>query len=474
MILTDSISQQPLIMALDVGTMSVRAATYTQDGTLVNLAAQSIGLNRISDTEIEQDPHEMRVALFQVMDEVVADAEDRQCQIVTAGLTTQRSSVVAWNHESGEPLSPILSWQDRRAAHYLTALESASSEIKRTSGLFLSPHYGASKLRWLLDCRLDSEARDTLQIGPLASFIVHSIVEGNPQIVDHVNASRTQLMDLSARNWSGPLLKKFCLPRKLLPSCQPTQSDFGVLKHNGIPLTAVNGDQNAAIHGSGAIEPGTCIVNIGTGAFVLLATGNRPIHHPRLLASIANSDAESATYLLEGTVNSAGAALTWAEESWGVENLSMQLGDWLTSVKEPPVFMNTIGGLGSPLWKEGPAPHFIGDGDIPEKAVAIVESFLFLIQLNLDAMKNTGHVIKRIRISGGLAMIDELCQRLADLSERVVVRSAESQSTARGIAWLASNQDKRWDNSEEACFFPAGNRPLQARYRRFCAELGWR
>ena len=132
---------------------------------------------------------------------------------------------------------------------------------------------------------------------------------------------------------------------------------------------------------------------------MLLATGNRPIHHPRLLASIANSNSKGATYLLEGTVNSAGAALNWAAEQWNVPNISEQLAQWLVDVEAPPIFINTIGGLGSPHWIDGPAAHFIGEGTIAQKAVAIIESVLFLIQINFEAMRNTGQLVKRIRIS---------------------------------------------------------------------------
>ena len=461
------------ILSLDVGTLSVRAALYDASGNLETMVSKPIHLNRLSETEVEQNPIEMRDALFVVMNEVLAVASAENKTIIAAGLTTQRSSIVAWNRKTGEPLSPILSWQDRRAAAYLKLLASKGAKIKKKSGLFLTPYYGASKLRWLLDnCPPLLEEPDLI-FGPLAAFIVHSIVESHPCIVDHVNASRTQLMDLEARDWSPALLQNFKLPSKLLPRCQPTQSYYGTLTGTEIPLTAVNGDQNAAIHGSGKVDEGTLIVNIGTGAFVLLSTGNRPIHHPRLLASIANSNENSATYLLEGTVNSAGAALNWASEQWNVSNLSEQLAGWLSEVENPPIFINTIGGLGSPHWTTGPATRFIGDGTLAEKAVAIAESIIFLIQINFEAMRNTGQVIKRIRISGGLAALDNLCQLLADISKRAVVRSAETQSTARGIAWLASNQSESWENQTEDFFLPKSNRPLQARYRKFCAELGW-
>lgn len=462
-----------LILALDVGTLSVRAAVYDQQGKLQALTSQPIGLERLSETKIEQNPQELKEGLANVMHNVLAKPIVQERGIAVAGLTTQRSSVVAWNQETGEALSPVLSWQDRRAADYLKPLGNKRTAIKRKSGLFLSPHYGASKLRWLLDHCPPLKTEENLIFGPLAAFIVYNLVQGNPRTVDHVNASRTQLMDLVERDWSDELLHQFDLEKRLLPACQPTQSFYGRIVGTEIPLTAVNGDQNAAIHGSGPVDQGTCIVNVGTGAFILLATGKRPIYHPRLLASIANSTATDATYLLEGTVNSAGAAIQWAAEQWDEPNLVPQLAGWLATVEAPPIFVNTIGGLGSPLWIDGPPPYFIGEGNVAEKAVAIVESIVFLLKINLEAMRNTGQVVKRIRISGGLSALDGLCQRLADISQRAVIRSEERQATARGIAWLASNQSEGWPSHDEKYFLPKQNRPLHGRYRQFCAQLGW-
>ncbi len=474
-----SVVDSDLILALDVGTLSVRAIVYDQMGQLVASASQPVKLNRISDIEIEQNPDEIFSNLVAAMDEVLSHADVVGRNISVAGLSSQRSSVVCWDRETGKPLSPVISWQDRRAYTYLDPLERQAHKIKEISGLILSPHYGASKLRWLLDNNAKLSNGQDFMFGPLAAFIVKNLVENHPEIVDHVNASRTQLMDLQARNWSKKLLKQFELSADHLPECRPTQYTYGFLKNSSISLQAVNGDQNAAIHGAGQLEPGTFIVNIGTGAFVLLPTGSTPVHHPRLLASVANSTTDSATYLLEGTVNGAGAAIQWAAEEWDQPDLSHNLEQWLTEVELPPIFVNTIGGLGSPMWEEGPKPHFIAnpnaktEAKTAEKAVAIVESIIFLIHINLDAITSTGQDVKRIRISGGLSSVDGLCQLLADMSQRLVIRSEIRQSTSRGIAWLAGKPSADWSHLEDDYFLPKQNRPLQSRYRAFCQAIGW-
>lgn len=465
-------ASENLILALDVGTLSVRTAVYDQHGKLEALVSRPIGLQRRSEVEVEQDPLELKDKLREALQEILALPLVQERGVAVAGLTTQRSSVVAWNRRTGKPLSPVLSWQDRRGGDYLKPLASKRTAIKRKSGLFLSPHYGASKLRWLLDHCPSLQEEADLIFGPLAAFIIFGLLEDHPCVVDHVNASRTQLMDLVERDWSETLLTQFQIDKGLLPACQPTQSFFGYIAGTGIPLTAVNGDQNAAIYGSGSLDDDTCIVNIGTGAFILLPTGKRPIDHPRLLASIATSTATNATYLLEGTVNSAGAAIQWAAEKWGEPDLIPQLEQWLAEISDPPIFVNTIGGLGSPLWIDGPPPYFVGNGTLAAKAVAIMESIVFLLKLNLETMRNTGQSIKRIRISGGLSSLDGLCQLLADISQLAVIRSEERQSTARGIAWLATHQDRGWASYHEQYFLPRQNRPLHNRYRQFCAQLG--
>lgn len=480
MSISNTLQSGRLILALDVGTLSVRASVYDYEGNLIVFSDKDIALNQISRSKVEQDPLEMITAVNHVMQQVLTNPIVQQEGIACAGLASQRSSVVAWNKVTGKQLSPVLSWQDRRAESYLKPLASKGTAIKKKSGLFLSPHYGASKLRWMLDNypALERPLQDKeLVFGPLAAYIIFNLIEGQSCIVDHVNASRTQLVDLKKHEWSTELLAQFRIQRDLLPDCQPTQSYFGLIRGTTIPLTAVNGDQNAAIHGPGKLDDGTLVVNVGTGAFVLLSTGEKLIHHPSLLSSIANSSEKHVSYLLEGTVNGAGAALKWASDQWDMPDLYQKIGSWLDEVETPDVFINTIGGLGSPFWRSEQNPYFLGDGSISEKAVAIVESILFLLTINLEAMSNTGQSIKRIRITGGLSALDGLCQRLANLTQLLVLRPQIKQATSQGIAWLAANLNQSWNEWQDDMvvdyFLPKQSRSLNARYRQFCKELGW-
>ena len=212
MTISNSLQSGRLILALDVGTLSVRASIYDYDGHLIVFSDKAIVLNQISSSEVEQDPLEIKTAVNEVMQQVMDNPIVKQQGIACAGLASQRSSVVAWNKVTGEPLSPVLSWQDRRAASYLKPLQNKGASIKKKSGLFLSPHYGASKLRWMLDNypELERPLQDKeLVFGPLAAYVVFNLIENNSCIVDHVNASRTQLMDLKKHEWSTELLGQF-------------------------------------------------------------------------------------------------------------------------------------------------------------------------------------------------------------------------------------------------------------------------
>ncbi len=260
----------------------------------------------------------------------------------------------------------------------------------------------------------------------------------------------------------------FDVPLAALPASQPIRHLYGHLQGSNIPLTVVNGDQNAAIFSLGQPRPGTAIVNIGTGAFILLLTGSHRVRHPALLGSVASSTATSAEYLIEGTVNGAGAALDWAAAQWQLPQLTAQLDDWLARESAPPVFVNTIGGLGSPYWKPGPAPALLDAGEPWQNAVAVAESILFLLYNNLQTMTAAGLDIERIQVSGGLARADNLCRRLADLTGRPVYRPVETEATARGGAWLAFEQPAHWPEPGPGQeFLPQPNPGLRHRYERF-------
>lgn len=466
----------PLILAIDQGTHATRAIAFDLQGREVAQAQRPVGLQRHSHGAVEQSPGEILRSLQSAVADVLTAPAVAGRQLQAAGLATQRSSVLAWEHTSGAALSPVLSWQDTRTADLMERLAPHARQVMQATGLRLSPHYGAGKLQWLLahePAVAAAQAAGTLILGPLASYLLHHLSDCGSEQVDHANASRTLLWNLETRDWDAQLLELFAIPRAALPACRPVCAAYGNTVTGGIPLTAVNGDQTAALYAQGVPPPGTLMVNIGSGAFVLLPVQDPHTRPAGLLGGISWSTQDAASYYVEGTVNGAGAALEWAGRQFSVAGIGQQLPTWLAQVAEPPLFLNSIGGLGAPWWRSGPAPRFLAaDVQPPEAMVAVVESIVFLLQANITALCTLDPTVEAVRISGGLSTLDGLCQKLASLSGLVVHRPAQIEATARGIAWQAAGCPADWPASGSATrFTPQPDTRLQARYSAFLELL---
>jgi glycerol kinase len=236
-------------------------------------------------------------------------------------------------------------------------------------------------------------------------------------------------------------------------------------------LTIATGDQSAALFAPGMPAPATVYVNLGTGAFIQRAV-SQPADVPGLLGGMVYRDAERALYVLEGTVNGAGAALRWAEREWGLENIEARLPAWLARNGDVPLFLNGVSGLGAPFWVADFPSRLIGEGAPWQKACAVAESVVFLLQTNLESMQKLPPTPKRLFVTGGLAQVDGLCQRLADLSTLPVYRPAEHEATARGTAYLLAGFPGNWPEQEPGdAFAPARHPGLRRRYKHWRAEM---
>lgn len=438
-----------LFLAVDQGGHASRALLFDARGQQVAAASAPLATHRDAAGHIEHDPEELIATLRSAIDQACGQAGG---DIHAAGLATQRSSIVCWNRHSGEALSPVISWQDRRNAGWLRRLEPRATEIRARTGLVLSPHYGASKMRWCLEhlraVQLARERGD-LAIGPLSSFILFRLLGVRPFVVDPANASRTQLWDPVSQDWSADLLQLFGVGRELLPRCVTSRHAYGTVATPAgeVALTVCTGDQSAVPFAFGPLDPGTCYVNVGTGAFV-----QRPIHAPlpeapRLLASVAWSDAGAVTYTLEGTVNGAGSALDWFAQHEGValDELWRQLDAADLHAVDPPLFLNGISGLGAPYWVSDFESRFVGEGSLIERFVAVVESIAFLVAVNVEESRRHGPPLRRIVLAGGLSASTRFCRALASLASLPVFRSREPEATARGLAFLVAGAPHDWE-----------------------------
>ncbi|HBS25777.1 MAG TPA: hypothetical protein DD827_01400, partial [Gammaproteobacteria bacterium] len=406
-------------LAIDQGTQSSRAVLFDSEGEIVARQQQAISINRIKKDHVEQDAEEILNSVKKVIDYLLSELSSAQRKSISAcGICTQRSSVVACDRQ-GQALSPVIGWQDTRESEWLHSLRNDQETIQSISGLPLTPHYGASKLRWL-NGQVTTRNDNQMLLAPLVSYLLLNLINENSFFIDHSNAQRTQLMDIQTLDWSATLLGIFNVPQSSLPKCKPVVFSYGDLLDTGIKVQAVCGDQNAVFSGAGNGGFGIAVLNLGTGAFIMCLQSQRPLHG-NLLTTIIKSDDQAAVYALEGTVNGAGSALNWANEKYDLGDLKVQLPGWLASVDHPPVFINSIGGIGSPWWANHITPQFFDDSGNErqhgkaEIAVAVIESIVFLIMDNLSLMQQD-NAIKRIQVSGGLSSLDGLCQKLANLS----------------------------------------------------------
>ncbi|QSX78692.1 FGGY family carbohydrate kinase [Agrilutibacter solisilvae] len=476
-------------LALDQGGSASRALVFDGEGREQACARVAVADRRPHPGWVEQDPDEVVDSLRQVAASALGQLDTAQrARVESCGLSCQRSSMVCWDRETGMALSPILSWQDTRAAQWLAAQALDPEAIRASTGLYPNAHFGLSKIRWCLD-HFDAVRRAAadgrLAIGPLAAFLAFRLLEQRPCVVDPANASRTLLFDLASGAWHRGMLERFAIDPQWLPSVVRSDAAFGdlVLPLEGsplrderskdqpshrLPLRLLSGDQSTAAFAFGQPREDVVYLNVGTGAFAYRLAAQLPAGS-RLLRSVIHwSDAPQ--YVAEGTVNGAGAALAWLAQQQGVDDVTAALeAEW----PDPgdTVFLNGIGGLGSPHWQAQFPSRFIGAATAAQQRVAVAESIAFLVQRNLSLLREIGPPCTHVLVSGGLSHSDRFCQTVSDISGLPLHRPAQCEASARGSAFLLAGRPADWAALPEQRFEPRTNPALHARHRRWRDEM---
>jgi len=452
-------------IALDQGTTSSRTIAFDEQGQIAHVAQREFTQHFPASGWVEHDAEEIWSSQLATLEEVLLRLAARPGDIAALGITNQRETTVLWDRVTGKAIGPAIVWQDRRTAHLCASLrrEGHETEITRRTGLVLDPYFSGTKLAWLLDniegARLRAE-RGELCFGTIDSWLAFRLTQGQHHITDVSNASRTLLVNLATGDWDDYLLELLRIPRACLPRIMPSSFNADIVAHAGgekIPLTGIGGDQQAALFGQTCFKPGMAKNTYGTGCFMLLHTGDKPLmSQHRLLTTLAcNRAHEPLQYALEGSVFVGGAVVQWLRDGLGIIRSSAEIEALAKTVDDHGgvYLVPAFTGLGSPHWDPHARGTIVGISRGTTKghlARAALESIAFQSAELLRAMQQDANLaLRELRVDGGAANNDFLMQFQADLLGVSVVRPAVTETTALGAAYLAGLGIGFWQSADE-------------------------
>jgi glycerol kinase len=484
----------PAILSLDQGTTGTTAMVVSRDGRVLGRAYSEFTQHFPQGGWVEHDAQEIQEVTIRVARGALEEARNLEPHRVQGiGITNQRETIVVWDRETGRPVHRAIVWQDRRTASICRELKEGGheQEVRERTGLLLDPYFSGTKLTWLFrekpELRRRAEAGE-LACGTIDSWLIHCLTGGAVHATDPTNASRTLLYDLHRHAWSPEMAGILEVPERLLPEVRPSSGDFGVAlgEHLGVeaPIGGVAGDQQAALFGQGCWKEGLAKNTYGTGAFLLLHTGQDPVMSEHGLLTTVACDAQGKTaYALEGSIFVAGAAIQWLRDQLGIlaeapdsEAMARSL-EGNAGVYFVPAFV----GLGAPHWDPEVRGALFGltRGTADTHLVrAALEAMAYSTEDVLRAQEADSEVEAReLRADGGAAENDWLMQFQADLLGIPVRRPALVETTALGAAGLAGLHTGLWSSGEEflaAQGEPRIFRPHMSEAQRTRLRTGWR
>ncbi|MBI5424604.1 MAG: glycerol kinase GlpK [Opitutae bacterium] len=472
-------SQPRYVLALDQGTTSSRAIVFDRRGRAHGTAQQEFAQHFPRPGWVEHDAHDLWETTRLTALGALAKANLTARSIAAIGLTNQRETTLLWDRRTGRPLHRAIVWQDRRTADACEKLKRAGLAplFRRKTGLLLDPYFSGTKLAWLLDhipgARRRAE-RGELAFGTVDTWLLWRLTGGTVHATDASNASRTLLFNLRTGAWDDELLKILRVPREVLPEIRDSSGAFGevtaVPALRGVPITGIAGDQQAALFGQACFRPGMAKNTYGTGCFLLLHTGDKPVASKnQLLTTVAWRLDGRLEYALEGSVFVGGAVVQWLRDGLGliarsgdVEQLAARVPD-NGGVYLVPAFT----GLGAPHWDAAARGAIIGltrGSNAGHVARAALESIAYQSADLLAAMRaDCGRPLRQLRVDGGATVNDALMQFQADLLRVPVVRPRTTETTALGAAYLAGLAAGFWKNRAEIAALWQADRTFTAR-----------
>lgn len=481
------------IMALDQGTTSSRCILFDKTGKICSMAQKEFTQIYPEPGWVEHSPMEIWSSQLAVGIEAMAMLGVRAEDIAGIGITNQRETTVVWNKYTGEPVFNAICWQCRRTADYIDKLKSDGLEeyVKETTGLVPDAYFSGSKIAWILDnvdgARTMAENGELL-FGTVDTWLIWRLTGGRVHVTDYTNASRTMLYNIHSLEWDKKMLDYFNIPVNMLPEVKPSSCIYGYTDPSvfggSIPICGAAGDQQAALFGQCCFEAGDVKNTYGTGCFLLMNTGDRPVKSEHgLITTIAASTGDSVKYALEGSVFVAGASIQWLRDGMRMIRTAPQSEEYAKMVSDTDgmYVVPAFTGMGAPYWNSSARGTVVGitRGSTKEHFIrATLESIAYQTCDVLKAMEeDVGIDVKELKVDGGASANDFLMQFQSDMINSVVYRPQCIETTALGAAYLAGLAAGYWDNIDDIKInwqLGASFKPQMSDFDRDVRLKGWK
>ncbi|WP_370176500.1 glycerol kinase GlpK [Leeuwenhoekiella palythoae] len=453
------------ILSLDQGTTSSRAIVFDKKGGIVSIAQKEFKQYFPKPGWVEHDPQEIWSTQAGVAAEATVSKGLNGKNIAGIGITNQRETVVVWDKNTGEPVYNAIVWQDKRTADYCEELkENGKAEmIQEKTGLVIDSYFAGTKVKWILDnvegAREKAEAGDLI-LGTIDTWLIWKFTKGDLHVTDVTNACRTLLFNINTMEWDDELLELFDVPKSMLPEVKDSSEVYGHTKTtifaSKIPIAGIAGDQMAALFGQMCTKKGMVKNTYGTGCFMLMNIGDKPIlSKNNLLTTVAWRINGKTEYALEGSIFIGGAVVQWLRDGLGIINKSEDVEPLAESVESTDgvYFIPAFAGLGAPYWNQKAKGTIFGvtrgttDAHIARASIEAIAYQTMDILKSMEA--DSGIDIKELRVDGGASVNETLMQFQADVLDSVTVRPKITETTALGAAYLAGLAVGFWESKEE-------------------------
>lgn len=445
------------IIALDQGTTSSRAALFNDKAEIIGICQKEYTQYYPQPGWVEHDPLEIWQSQMEVFEELLANEKITPNEIASIGITNQRETVLIWDKITGEPIHRAIVWQDKRTNDYCEELKEAGylDQIRKKTGLVIDAYFSGTKIKWILDHVENARERaenGELLVGTIDTWLIWKMTGGRRHLTDQTNASRTLIYNINDLCWDQDLLQLLNIPESLLPEVLPSSSHYGDFHFNevAIPISGVAGDQQAALFGQGCFEKGQAKNTYGTGCFLLMNIGDKPILSEHgLLTTLACSTDGNATYAFEGSVFIAGAVIQWLRDGLKIVQHAAESEQIALGIEEDEVIMiPAFAGLGVPYWDASSKGAIFGlTRDTTDKHLikAALQSIAWQTKDIVEAIQEDTKVkMENLFVDGGASMNGYLMQFQSDILDIPVNRPATFESTALGVAYLAGLQCGLW------------------------------